>query len=193
MIELLAGLILATAPANCSDDILAWVVRTTDVAEPYVLVTRSGRAFQLLGQDFIDPRSWRSGDPLRLCVDVADPRTTAIQNLSRQERLMGDERIQVMAGPEFQALLQGAARECPTSLVRYAHPAALLDAEETFAEGLGRNDQRRLTQAGSSGDAACAGRNGASCPAAQELRAIESVGLMKRFTAAVCAFRAASW
>jgi hypothetical protein len=60
------------------------------------IVMRSGRAFALLGQDFIDPKAWRRGQRVVICRD--DPKATpaswrveifGIRNSDRGETLFG--------------------------------------------------------------------------------------------------------
>jgi hypothetical protein len=212
MLAFVIGLALA-APhrgPHCPRDTLRAVVHQPSAAMPYVLVTTGGRRLQVYGQDFVDPRAWRAGDALALCAD-SDATTTGtalrVHDLRRDEELVTTTDrtpqaasvtpLQILNGPGFQALLTAVAARCPASGVRYATPAALLGAEETFEARLGAAERRRLDAVAPRGPdggyAACAGRDGASCPANQAMDALARARLMRRFAGDVCAHGSASW
>jgi hypothetical protein len=217
MLAFVIGLALVASPhgppgPHCPRDTLRAVVRQRSAAMPYALVTAGGRRLQVYGQDFVDPRAWRAGDALALCADsdgTALGAALRVRDLRRgeelvtttdrpaQERDRPDPPLQILDGPGFQALLTAVAARCPASRVRYATPAALLGAEETFEERLGAAERHRLAAAAprapDGGYAACAGRDGASCPANQAMDALVHARLMRRFTDDVCTHGSASW
>jgi hypothetical protein len=202
MIATLALLALLSdqAPSGCRPDQLQHIVRDSEASEPYVLIARSGRRLRLAGQDFIDPAAWRPGEPLKICSDPQDLRFLTVRNLKRAEALAARQDaapLQIMNGAGFHALLKIVDRECPASKVRFATPAALLGAEEEYIGTLGTAARRRVERAEPmtpSGDyAACASREGASCPAAIGLDAIQRAGLAARFAHRVCARGSQDW
>jgi hypothetical protein len=105
--------------------------------------------------------------------------------------------LQIMNGPGFRALIARVEKTCPGSRIRYATPAALLDADEQFEERLDSRSARQLRAAkhlAPSGDyPRCAGRDGASCPANEGMNALVRAGLMGRFAKFVCAHGSAKW
>ena len=205
MFWILASVLFASAAptAGCQADTLAAVINDHDAAAPYVLVTASGRWLRTYGQDFIDPTQWRRRDPVQIC-DGSDSLSLRVRDLRRGEELVtendqaaGTGPIQLMNGPGFRALLARVAEQCPESRVRYATPAALLEADDEFEAGLDSAAARRLDaerHLTTSGDyPQCVGRDGASCPSNQTTDAIQRAGLMRRFVTAVCAHGAAPW
>jgi hypothetical protein len=195
----------ASGPGQaCQPDTLAAVVNDHAPAAPYVLVTAGGRRLRAYGQDFVDPSAWHARDALTVCAGP-DAGSLRVRDLRRGEELVtASDRataaappLQIMNGPGFRALLTDVAARCPSSRVRYATPAALLGAEETFEAGLDSAALRRLHAAEHrtpAGDfPACAGRDGASCPANEAMAALERARLMRRFAESVCAHGNAPW
>ena len=206
MFILLAAMMLGapTPMPGCQPDTLASVINDRDPAAPYVVVTMSGRWLRAYGQDFVNPNQWRSRDALQICAG-SDTLSLRVRNLRRGEELVTENDrattvrgpIQLMNGPGFIALLARVARQCPTSRVRYATPAALLDVDEQLEAQLDSaaarrlNAEKHLTPSGEY--PACAGRDGASCPANAAMDALERARLMARMTTAVCAHGDAPW
>ncbi|KAB7764961.1 hypothetical protein [Xanthomonas sp. LMG 12462] len=98
----------------------------------------------------------------------------------------------VLVGAGADALARETRRQCPGVPTDRLTPADLLDAEETFRDGLSAAQRqamdRQLPQDGASGPARCAhSAGGASCPAAAYLEEIAGAGLMPRFVAGLCA------
>ena len=63
-----------------------------------IIGTRSGRSFQALGQDFIDPTEWEKGETLQLCAETAEhekssDKSVRIVNVRRKESLETIETI----------------------------------------------------------------------------------------------------
>lgn len=98
--------------------------------------------------------------------------------------------LQAMAGPSFESLFRQAEQACPEVRIRYATPAALLDAEDVYIAGLPAADKSRVAAAAprsaDGGYSACANRDGASCSVAAGLHAIEQAGLTRGFVASAC-------
>jgi hypothetical protein len=98
--------------------------------------------------------------------------------------------LQAMAGPSFESLFRQAEQACPEVRIRYATPAALLDAEDVYIAGLPAADKSRVAAAAprsaDGGYSACANRDGASCSVAAGLHAIEQAGLTSGFVASAC-------
>jgi hypothetical protein len=196
---------MSAGPARgCQPDTLVSVVNDHDPAAPYVLVTATGHRLRAYGQDFVNPKMWKPRDPLDVCPD-SEPATLRVRDRRRGEELlvMNDraarqrEPLQIMNGPGFRALLSRVARQCPTSQVRYATPAALLDADETVEATLDSATRRRLAAAKHltpGGDyPRCVGRDGASCPANEAMNALRREALIERFTRFVCAHASGPW
>jgi hypothetical protein len=105
--------------------------------------------------------------------------------------------LQILAGPDFEAVVHGAHSKCPESGVRYATPASLLGVEDEFISALEARDRRHLESVSGKQQSGeflqCAGRDGASCPAGQTLAALNRAGLLKRFVGAVCRRGAEPW
>ncbi|MXV07918.1 MULTISPECIES: hypothetical protein [unclassified Xanthomonas] len=98
----------------------------------------------------------------------------------------------VLVGAGADALARETHRQCPTVPTDRLTPADLLDAEDTFRDGLSVAQRqamdRQLPQDGAFGPARCAHREGgASCLAASYLEEIAAAGLMPRFVAGLCA------
>jgi hypothetical protein len=92
MISLLAALIIGVEPVaaslkSCQADVVSQIIEDSDAA-PYVILTASGHKFRIVGQDFIDPRTWRKGEAISVCPDDKDPRFAEITNTRRKERLV---------------------------------------------------------------------------------------------------------
>jgi hypothetical protein len=201
-----ASILLAVPAAGqtCQTDTLASVVDDHAADAPYLLVTVSGRWLRIYGQDFIDPRAWRRRDALTICA-VGDSASLRVRDLHRDEELLtandrvaiGSGPFQIMNGPGFRALLAQVAARCPDSRVRFATPAALLDAADGFEAALDSASRQRLNAVARrtpDGDfPACVGRDGAACPAGRAMDAMMKAGLMKRFAASVCGQGAAPW
>lgn len=206
MLWIFASVLFGTVAAapRCQPDTLASVINDHDAAAPYVLVTASGRWLRAYGQDFVDPNQWHRRDPLQICAGP-DSLSFRVRDVRRGEDLVtANDRattatgpIQLMNGPGFRALLARVAEQCPTSQVRYATPAALLEVDERFESSLDSTLSKRLAaqeHLTPGGDyPACAGRDGASCPVNHAMDAIVSAGLMQRFATLVCAHGAAPW
>ena len=98
--------------------------------------------------------------------------------------------LQAMAGPSLESLFRQAEQACPAARIRYATPAALLDAEDVYIAGLPAADKSRVAAAAprnaDGGYSACANRDGASCSVAAGLHAIEQAGLTRGFVASAC-------
>lgn len=96
----------------------------------------------------------------------------------------------------FKSLLLETQSICPTSKVRRATPAALLDVEEGFRNRLPHAQKEILRpaipRAADGTPQQCAGRN-TDCQAGAELDAIWRAGLMHEFAGAVCARGSAPW
>lgn len=106
----------------------------------------------------------------------------------------GDE-AQVLAGSNFETLVQAVGARCPASRVLYAKPAVLLDAEERFQSGLTGPRKvafDRLMKADAEIQR-CATRDGASCTAGATLGLYRQADLMPDFVTAVCARGDGSW
>jgi hypothetical protein len=67
-------------------DAVSRVVRDNDDAAPFVIRLASGRQLRILGQDLIDPSTWRRGDPLIICP-TDDEGLVEVTNTKRDERL----------------------------------------------------------------------------------------------------------
>ena len=89
------ALILAAALASpaaagdtqdCRADKVFRVVKDSDEAAPFVIRLTSGRQLRILGQDFIDPRKWRKGDPVSICRTDKDA-FIEVTDTQRGERL----------------------------------------------------------------------------------------------------------
>ncbi|MBO9883889.1 hypothetical protein [Xanthomonas sp. D-109] len=95
----------------------------------------------------------------------------------------------VLVGAGADALARETRRQCPGVPTDRLTPADLLDAEETFRDGLSTAQRqamdRQLPQDGASWPARSEG--GASCPAVAYLEEIAGAGLMPRFVAGLCA------
>jgi hypothetical protein len=186
----LAAATIVGAPA-CSDTTLHSVLRDRDRTQPLLVAAASGLAWRPYGSDFIDPRRWQRGDRLSICAATPGAPEVTLTNLTRNEAIPAraatapgaPDRIQVLAGPAFAGLLDAAATLCPQSTMRWASPAALLDAEESFAAA-----QPALAGkiAAASPLARCADHDGASCPAIAGLEGIAKVGALPQFTQAAC-------
>ena len=98
--------------------------------------------------------------------------------------------LQVMAGPSFESLVRLADQACPVARIRYATPAALLDAEDTYIAALPVAERKRVASAAprsaDGGYSACRNRDGASCSVAAGLHAIEQAGLTRGFVVSAC-------
>jgi hypothetical protein len=77
--------------ANCQQDTIDRIANAGEY-----LITGSGKYHQILGQDFIDPRRWRSGEKISVCIREptdkdSDPfdyvRVYDIHNIRRNETL----------------------------------------------------------------------------------------------------------
>ncbi len=100
MTLLIALALLGATPAQdpgdaCKRDTVLGIAKDAVAAEPYLLTTVQGRHLRLLGQDFIDPRTWRAGESLSVCKDPDEPSSRVtfvrITNLKKQEVLVGAE------------------------------------------------------------------------------------------------------
>jgi len=70
--------------ANCVRDVIRSV--SDDGA---IIETNSGKWFTVLAQDFIDPRSWHSGDHITICINTHSAmRTYRIRNDRNYEFLV---------------------------------------------------------------------------------------------------------
>lgn len=74
----------------CNAAVLSAVVKDNDLAEPFTLVTTDGKTYRLLGQDFIHPRDWNSGDELQVCAQPGPGRLAKITDIKRSEQLIGE-------------------------------------------------------------------------------------------------------
>jgi hypothetical protein len=74
-------------PACHSDDVNR-VINDHDNGAPYVIQLRSGRHLRILGEDFIDPRKWRKGEPVAVCPSAQDPKLFDVTNKNRGEKLV---------------------------------------------------------------------------------------------------------
>lgn len=110
--------------------------------------------------------------------------------ISVDGRTVPEGSAQAMVGPSFESLFHLTDQACPAARIRYATPAALLDAEDTYIATLPAADKTRVASAAprdaSGGYSACANRDGASCSVAAGLRAIEQAGLTRGFVASAC-------
>src|SRR5579864_4899466 len=93
MISLLAALIINAEPAagsakSCQADVVSQIIRDDDNGAPYVILTASGRKLRISGEDFIDPRTWRKGDAISICLDDKDSTLAEVTNTRREEQLM---------------------------------------------------------------------------------------------------------
>jgi len=79
---------LADAPKACQTDAIAQVVKDKDQADHFVLRLASGRSLRTLGQDFIDPRAWRKGDPVSICESDQGADVVKVTNGRRKEQLL---------------------------------------------------------------------------------------------------------
>lgn len=70
----------------CQTSAVTKIYKDDDPAEPLVLATTAG-AYQLAGQDFIDPRHWRRGDHLQICSQPGPGGWVKIVNSTRAEIL----------------------------------------------------------------------------------------------------------
>jgi hypothetical protein len=86
LLTLVAAASMASADA-CHEGVLKQVVKDHDQTAPYVLVLASGERYRLYGQDFIDPRRWRAGDRLKVCLQ--EPPTARITDERLEEVLVG--------------------------------------------------------------------------------------------------------
>lgn len=79
---------------------------------------------------------------------------------------------------------------CPGLHLRETSPAALLDAQESFIQGLSSKEKQRLDHAepksSTGGYAACDGKNGASCGVEAGMRAFRKTGLTRSFANFTC-------
>ena len=89
MVSLILVAALAASTDLCHAGIVGSVVKDDDLAEPFTLVTADGEKYRLLGQDFIDPRDWHSGDQLQICSLPGPGSHAKITDTSRSERLIG--------------------------------------------------------------------------------------------------------
>ncbi len=78
---------------ECQAARLRRIVHDQDLTEPYTLITEDGAHLRLGGQDFINPRKWRSGAALRICPEPSGPEALVvsfrIENTDRGETLFG--------------------------------------------------------------------------------------------------------
>jgi hypothetical protein len=93
MISVLVALIIGVEPVvvslkSCQADVVSQIVKDSDAAAPYLIMTASGHIFRIFGQDFIDPRTWRKGEAISVCPDDKDRRFAEITNTHRKERLV---------------------------------------------------------------------------------------------------------
>ena len=86
LLILAAAASMASADA-CHEGVLKQVVKEPDQGDPFVLVLASGERYRLYGQDFIDPRRWRPGDRLQVCLE--EPPTARITDERLAEVLLG--------------------------------------------------------------------------------------------------------
>jgi hypothetical protein len=82
----LASQATATDAKACHADTVFRVVKDKDEAAPFVLRLASGRQLRILGQDFIDPRTWRRGDPVSICL-TDDTDVVEVTDTTRDEWL----------------------------------------------------------------------------------------------------------
>lgn len=123
----------------------------------------------------------------RYMLTCEDP--PAIKQVPQVPDAQGHD-VQAMVGPSFESLFYLTDQACPAARIRYATPAALLDAEDTYIATLPAADKTRVASAAprdaSGGYSACANRDGAGCSVAAGLRAIEQAGLTRGFVASAC-------
>ena len=84
----LYALVLTTAQAaNCHEDIITRVSK-----DGAVIDTKTGGAFDVLGQDFIDPTTWHAGDHVTVCTEAdSQPKGAPVYDLNNHrlgERLV---------------------------------------------------------------------------------------------------------
>lgn len=92
----------------CRPDALA--VKPT---ESGLITTEAGKAFQVLGQDFIDHTSWRAGDPLLVCEGQRQPGDTSrlytLRNVVKREELV--TQLVPSTTPEYRPTKASEARK----------------------------------------------------------------------------------
>jgi hypothetical protein len=106
-----AALMLAAAgvqTTGCESVSLSTIVRDTDDAEPFTIEASDGRRFRVFGQDFIDVRKWKQGEPLRICLKEAHPfqtfemvdtlRDEAVEVATIKERVFADTCVERESG-----------------------------------------------------------------------------------------------
>lgn len=88
MILVLLALASAASPDNCQLSEVVNIRRDSNAAEPFVLATTGGE-YRLMGQDFINPREWHSGDKLEVCALPGPGKQAKIVDIVRSETMMG--------------------------------------------------------------------------------------------------------
>jgi len=76
-----------TGAKGCLTDTVSRVARDKDDAAPFVIQLASGRQLRIAPQDFIDPKTWRRGDPVIICP-TDDSGFVELNNTKREERLL---------------------------------------------------------------------------------------------------------
>ncbi len=86
LVAALASQAAASETKGCHADTVLSVVKDNDEAAPFVIRLASGSQLRILGQDFIDPRKWRRGDPVSICV-TDDTDFVDVTDTARDERV----------------------------------------------------------------------------------------------------------
>jgi hypothetical protein len=125
------------ASAACHEGMLKRVVRDQDETAPFVLVLVTGERYRLYGQDFIDPRDWRSGDQLEICSEESGP-VIRITDERLHEVLVGHDlevgparALDAKPRPTPSLSVSGSEGGCPVERAKYVLRGTTISAKFT--------------------------------------------------------------